>query len=154
MPSPKGAKAAASDSGDNIYAFTQTLNNRLFKSKTSEEQYDQTHLHLYEILVSLGCKNILLVAELTQSSDVHYHAQFTLPGRNLDKVRYIVNNRMRKCKFFGYRCIKLVTEEKIWLDYLLKDLKTTREMLSRQPIICDDCNLVGFNDFDLYGIKI
>lgn len=138
----------------NLYSITQTLNSRVMGKIDSPEQYDKTHEHLINILRSIGAKQISMVCELTRNADVHYHGMFTMPCASLDQVRYKVNNRIRKCKYFGFRQIDLVTDEPGWIDYIRKDLIHTHQLLARMPIVCDDLNAFGVGEQLEFMIKV
>jgi len=154
MQSTNATSVAASNMPTHVYSYTQTINSRYFGTKVSQSQYDITHEHLIDILRSVGVNKIAMVCELTRNSDVHYHGILEVPKQCLDRVRYIINNRIRKCKYFGFRQIDLVHDLPGWHTYIAKDLERTKRLLGRMPIICDDFNMFPEDFMFHYGIKI
>lgn len=133
--------------GNNRYAFTVTVK---LRNKTSSEQYDLTYLRVHEILWSCGIKHTI-IAEMTQNCDIHYHGVLEKPGYSLLEMNYIVKNRFRREKSFGFSCIKVIDDMDGWVDYLSKDLQFTYTMIDRRPIIVDAFDLFPRTIFDKWG---
>lgn len=146
------------------YTFTQTLNNRLVDRMTSEEQYDATYDVLVDFLRQVGCKNIVVVAELTQNMIVHYHGFFDLPGKNLIQTKYLLRNSKVKylkakgsrhpARFFGFVDIDVCSDFNGWVDYILGDIGPNSRLLNRRPIVIDDIGCVSDSLIFWYGIEI
>lgn len=133
------AGTAVMDLPPNRYAFTITLSG-LLRRKHSIEQYDVIAEHVHEILFRLAFKHTL-VAELTKNADIHFHGLLEAPGMCLTQVSYVMKNRLRRCKYIGFSCIKLCDDEDGWILYMRKSFDEFCKLVNRRPIIYDGMNL-------------
>lgn len=117
------------------YAFTLTLKPSMYKY-TSEEQYDRTYLLAYKHVKS-RCVYVTMIAEHTKAYNIHYHGIITfVMSKSCPKKKFV--DSFRNHPFIGFVNIKQMENDQGWLDYIKKDLKATREMINRPPIIADD----------------
>jgi len=133
------------------YAFTQTLNSKVFGRVLAPDQYDKTAYHLSQVYNSATGGACTVVCELTEAGDCHYHGFLTAPGLSLYKVQYRLSQRLKACKFFGFKKIKLVDDFPGWKEYIMKDVVKTAELLGRRPIVEDKLGLIPFDMFEAYG---
>jgi len=133
------------------YAFTLTLNPRLF-SKTPEEQFDATRSAIDSLTFS-GAR-VTAIFELTNSFNVHYHGLVDfeyVKDRNYIKL---LHDYFRKLPLLGsQRCIKVVDDYQGWVDYMFKELGRTSADTMRFPIVRDDLQAVPEGRWKLYGIE-
>lgn len=121
--------------GSYEYAFTVTLKPKLYDHDATE-QYDNTYHILFETLLRISFKNqFTLVAEQTKAYNIHYHGIIILPLK-VNCMKYF-HDSFRKSKIFGFVNIKQITEQQIWIDYISKSIKETRDCINRPPIIYD-----------------
>lgn len=125
------------------YAFTLTLNPRIYLD-IPESQFDQTYTHVYEKLKSIT-NNFTLVAELTKSDNIHYHGVIDLNQRRK------FNDKFRKDRYIGFKCIKPLGDATGWKNYITKDLKDTTSSINRRPIINDHYRWFSLEDKAKYG---
>lgn len=118
------------------YAFTLTLKPVMYKY-TSEEQYDKTYLLAFKHVRS-RCVDLTMVAEHTKAFNIHYHGMLKFPWQAGCDPRKKFVDSFRNHPFIGFVNIKQIEDEPGWIDYIKKDLKQTRDMLNRPPIIADD----------------
>lgn len=133
------------------FAFTQTINVKCLGRFTATQQYDKTATFLHDVLRLNKFIGLTIVCELTEAGNLHYHGFFRYPNQCLDRVNYIWKNVMKKHpKEFGFSKIKLVDDHKGWVQYLIKDLKKTMDLIGRFPIISDHDDLLGQDNL-VYG---
>ena len=127
------------------YSFTVTLKPNLFKD-SAEVQYDKTYLTLVKHLMSLS-KQFSVVAELTKNYNIHYHGiiRFVINHKNLMK-RFVDSFRHNTC--FGFVNIKQIVDEAGWVEYITKDIHSTRESISRPPVLMDYFNVLPVLELD------
>lgn len=127
------------------YALTVTLKPNLYRYK-AEQQYDTTYIKLIDKLNILSSSKKLVVAELTNSANIHYHCMLIFPlGIAKCYQKYIIDG-FRNMKEFGFVCVKQITDEQGWIEYLTKNLKETQMAIQRPPIIIDEENLLKYNN--------
>lgn len=121
------------------YAFTLTLKPTMYKY-TSEEQYDKTYLNAFKHVKSRAMQ-VTMVAEHTKAFNIHYHGIVTFPiraDRPTKNLRKVFVDSFRNHPFIGFVNIKEVTHEPEWVSYISKELKDTRAIIGRPPIIADE----------------
>lgn len=120
------------------FAITVTFS-RLLKKLSSQQQFDKTEdiTSFFRIFPKVTC-----IAELTKSSDIHYHA-ILQPSKpmSLDQMNYFINNRSKQYGY-GFCVTKLVDDYAGWTQYITKDISLTQSLLDRNPIKRDDYNLI------------
>lgn len=129
------------------YAFTLTINPKLFKS-TIIHQLNCTARSLQSLFHHA---KISTVIELTKNYNVHYHGiiQFhkaEMKDRTPEGYWY---NKLRNHPTLGYSVLKVMDQEEGWKEYILKDLPRTLLELEKSyynPIINDEHSLA-----DAYG---
>jgi len=156
MGAPKGSSELLSQQ----YAFTVTLNPRLY-NENSEIQYDNTSVRLLQKL-SLISNNVTLVAELTKSCNIHYHGiiDFKIYNKEASLMRKFYdhfrcrhkNKHVCDCDF-GFVHMKPIDNYPIWKDYITKSLTETRKAINRPPVLHDDFNMLPLGEFELYGFN-
>lgn len=134
------------------YAFTVTLLPKIY-THPAEKQYDLTYIEIMRILEGQS-QAYTLIAELTKGANIHYHGIIKYldfkAKTNLTK-QFI--DAFRNSKLFGHINIKQVTDLKGWVDYLQKDIDSTRESINRPPILNDYFNEITskYADFILHS---
>lgn len=82
------------------------------------------------------------VAELNGNNDVHIHAIVELNDL-VARNRLLNRFRSKDYKFiFGRKTCTQLINEPVWIDYMRKDLKKTREIIGISPIIKDELSLL------------
>lgn len=119
-----------------LYSVTVTLKKEMYRL-TPEEQYDQTATELLRIIKGVGC-TVTMVAELTSNFNLHYHLGLIFLDHKDCLKKW--HNLFRRSKVFGYTCVKQVTHDAGWIEYISKDLTETRKSLGRPSIISDEFN--------------
>jgi len=132
------------------YAFTVTLLPKIYRYP-AEKQYDLTYLHIMRILDGLS-HAYTLIGELTRQSNLHYHGviqYYNIKAR--DNLIKKWNDAFRGSQYVGHTMIKQMDNEKGWVDYIAKELPTTKEALNRPPILNDHFNYIisSMDDFVL-----
>lgn len=128
------------------YAFTVTLKPRLFNFK-AEEQYDRTQESLSLMLTRLGYE-VSMCAELTKGMNIHYHGTINFKCEPSVLPDKLFVDAFRKSNVFGFVCIKQITDEQKWMEYISKDLDKTRSYIHRDPRILNGFKYWQF--FDTY----
>lgn len=121
------------------YSFTVTLQNKMYVYKP-EEQYDFTYLELIKRLKALGA-TFTIIAELTLNGNLHYHGIITFHQRSKSHSLDF-KNVFRTSKIFGYSNIKQIEDYEGWVEYIIKELHNTKDILCRPPIVYDDNKIV------------
>lgn len=119
------------------FAVTLTFRPPVFRYK-AEDQHDRHHVDVCDVLRGLG--RFSLVAELTKSSNVHFHALLECDGSEV-AVRKRVNDAVRRHPVIGFCCTKLCTDEPGWADYMSKEVSDYHEVMKRHPIIADGLDI-------------
>lgn len=133
------------------YAVTFTLHPKVrrFSAEEQYEKYAHQVVSQYVSTVFPGCK-MSLVAELTKSYDLHFHGiiQFNMSQlrANCNVPRWF-REKFRNHPVIGFVCLKAMTEDSIWIEYISKALKEFKDDLNLNPVITDDYNL-----FDKYKL--
>jgi len=119
------------------YAVTFTLKPNQYKN-TYEKQLHDTAGGLCKIYHD--CK-FTLVAELTQTYNIHYHGIISIPlSHGRDPIKYFFD-RLRPFSKIGKCECKQLMNYQLWVDYLNKDIIKHIE-LGLDPIIRDDYNVL------------
>lgn len=118
------------------FAITVTLHKKCF-DMPAEWQFDH-YTDAVKDMFSVFKFKYTMVTELTQASNIHYHALVEAPNYCEDVLRKKLNDYTRKNKTIGFICVKQVTDEPGWVDYIVKDLSKTYRLISRDPLIRDD----------------
>lgn len=130
------------------YAYTITLRSQLYKLNP-EDQYDKTYLHIASLLKGLIC-TVDLVAELTRSCNIHYHGIIQFNNINSKQnLQLMFRNIFRSDKYVGFVDIKQITDEEGWLNYIIKDIPSTRNSINRPPLILNEFNDIPYDEFEL-----
>lgn len=128
-----------------LYAFTITLQPKLYKLKP-EEQYDKTYMHVAKLLKSMNT-DVDLIAELTRSANLHMHGIIRFKNfKPKTNLMVMFHNSFRNDSFVGFVNIKQITDEKKWLDYIMKDVNTTLESIHRPPIILNEIHIKKYEN--------
>jgi len=131
------AKKAPENEYCQDYALTVTVS-AFVKQQKAELQLSATAMLLVQLLQP---SKMTIVAELTKNFDVHYHCTVAPRRASVVKVKnmckYFVD-KFRGIKHFGFICVKPVQDYKGWMDYMKKDLVTTRDLIKMNPVIKDD----------------
>jgi hypothetical protein len=125
------------------YSFTVTLLPHMYKLNP-EIQYDQTYLEVIKLLKGLN-STCSIIAELNKNYCIHYHGVITFHKKALNHM-YDFKNAFRGEKNFGYVDIRQITDFPGWVEYLHKDVITTRKLICRPSIILDEKDLFEFAD--------
>lgn len=121
-----------------LYAVTLTLHPSFRLRKTSQEQYDKVK----DVVKSFFSPyKASIIMELTKNADVHVHAMIE-SKQCLAKLNYTLKNRTRHFKELGFSMVKLVDDYYGWIDYMVKDLAETSELLRKEPIIRDSLDIL------------
>lgn len=120
------------------YAITVTLRPQQY-SNPAEEQYDMTYHVLPPFLSQFGIQSTI-VAELTKQFNIHYHGIVTCQVQpSIPSLEKWITDKFRKHKIFGYVYVKVIDNEPVWEDYIIKDYESTKKLLyGRSPVIVDD----------------
>lgn len=134
------------------YAFTITL--KPFMRKFSNCKQHQITAHWIKCVLKADPEvvDVTMVAELTQSCDVHYHGIINFkegtgyPVNHWYHIWRTVNEpALDKRKLMeptkhhiGYTNIKPVDDFEGWAEYLVKDMNNYEEIVKCYPIISDD----------------
>lgn len=121
------------------YAFTITLQPKLYKYKP-DEQYDKSYMHIAKQLKALNTR-VDLVAECTKSYNLHMHGilQF-INYKPKSNLMLMFHNLFRNDPIVGFVNIRQIDDEIKWLDYIMKDVNVTVELISRPPMILNEIN--------------
>jgi hypothetical protein len=114
------------------FALTITLKPQIYR-ETAEEQYRQTAYNVAKLFSK--CK-LTLIAELTQSCNIHYHGIIAVPITISSQPRKYIFDQIRKYSKLGKTTVVQMTNYEGWSDYLSKDLQETSKTV--YPIIKDD----------------
>lgn len=106
------------------YAYTMTLNPRLFKLKANEQLEKIRHL-LYDVLSPF---KYTLIAEYTMNYNIHFHGILQIADINKHGYLEFKNNPLkflydyfRNIPNIGFVHIKAIDDEPGWIEYILKD---------------------------------
>lgn len=123
------------------FFITVTLTPSLYRFVASD-QYDKTSEPVLAWLAThVSVK--LMVAEVTKSSNVHYHIICDAKTSE-SELRYKLNNAKRCHKIIGFIKVEQVLNEQSCIDYCLKDTSLTSYLLVRPAII------EKVNDFEIH----
>lgn len=114
------------------YFVTITLKPYMY-SKTAGEQYDQTEGDLRKLCEYYDCGG-KVVAELTKGFNIHYHGLIDF-NTHLKYPQMAFIDNLRRLKWVGRSQIEPALHENDVSKYLSKDLKKTKDMILRDPII-------------------
>lgn len=124
------------------YSFTLTLRPKLYDS-TLDVQYDVTSTELVNRLKCLPSR-VTVIAEITKyNCNIHYHGMIQFLIRSKDHI-VDFHNLFRKSKIFGFKNIKQVDDERGWLEYISKELKRTKDIVGRPPILIDEFHTYSY----------
>jgi len=160
------------------YAITITLDPRI-RSKGTAEQHIYMRSSLEAILKdritstvahAKGLKaqevprpRLTLVAELTQSCDIHYHGIISFPMtyglrcpyifmRNIFRDKYLGNpKKMEQKDYIGYMVLRPIDNWDTWSEYISKTIDDFKTRVKLGPIICDDYEIYEAEDFLQYS---
>jgi len=122
------------------YAVTLTLKTKMRDLET-ERQYNASS---QEVIQLFTCNNIkaTIIYELTKNDDIHYHGICKMPLQKHIRDNVIwLRNRFRRNKIIGFVCIKPVDDYHKWVEYISKDIATTKQRLGNIPILMDDYDI-------------
>lgn len=129
------------------YAVTITMHPKVRKY-TAEEQYERfAHTVVIESLQKLfPSSKITLVCELTKSHDLHFHGiisfNLALLRANQNVPRWF-RDKFRNHATVGFVLLKVIDNQEIWLDYILKTVTAFKEDLKLNPILIDEHGLAS-----------
>lgn len=115
------------------YALTITLHPRLYKM-LPDEQLAQS---IPEIKKLLSNYRYSLVYEFTKSFNIHFHA-IVSTCRTYSSVSLHLHNQFRRSKYCGNIYVRQIEDWDKWVNYLKKDLSSTRKLNNLYPVIQDD----------------
>lgn len=135
------------------YSFTVTLKPIMYK-KVATDQYDATSQEVLTKLLGLsymspdGKFDLTLVSELTKNYNIHYHGIIKMPLRN-SKIHCMkrFTDEFRNSKQLGFVNIKQIDDEPGWIDYISKDLHSTKIHVGRPPVIFDGLESIKDEEF-------
>lgn len=130
------------------YHVTITLKPSLYQYQPSV-QMDKTKELILDIFKKLSFVNLIIVAELTKSFNIHYHCMASFsPERYKDKViPYYVANAFRKQKNIGFIKCDVIVNENNYKQYMLKDITKFLYITGIHPRIVDTYQIFP-NDYD------
>lgn len=117
-----------------LLALTVTLKPQMYEL-TPQRQHKQALPELLTLLNDHSVKVHMLVAELTSSYNVHYHATVQVFQTRRRRGKEILYNIFRRRTTFGYICVKDIEDEPGWITYMQKDLEKTNEVLRNTEIV-------------------
>lgn len=131
------------------YTLTITLRPKCYIHEP-ERQYDDTYEYLKKKLTGLT-QAFTLIAELTKSYNIHYHAviKFPITSKNVLKNFY---KQFRNDPLIGFIKIEQMINEHKWREYISKDLSHTLDAINRRSIIYDYYDWFDEEQRALYGI--
>lgn len=135
------------------YSLTITLRPKCY-TKEPEQQFDDTYEHVRRKLYSLT-EHFTLVAEVTKSFNVHYHAILKFEIDNSKpSVTYLkeIYKCFRNDDLVGFIKCEQTLGRVSWISYLKKDLFHTYNSINRRPIIYDDYDIFTETDRANYGV--
>jgi len=134
------------------YSFTITLKPHLYKF-TNTEQFDLTSDLLVKDLSNMGITKVTMIAENTQSFNIHYHGVITwfLTCGTMKDIRNRFIDSFRRHKNIGFVNIKQIDDEVGWKNYISKELEETYINTDRRPILKDDFDYFTPEDYARYG---
>jgi len=116
------------------YALTLTLSQKYY-----ELEPEQQLIKMSQIIDEFRDYQKSIVVELTKQQNVHSHGTIEIEGPKDLKQFW---NIIRKCKLLpkgSYAvCLKTIENETGWIEYLKKDLETTKQILNASPWLTDD----------------
>lgn len=117
------------------YALTMTLKPSLFKLPL-QEQIERSMVDIYKFMEYLTAEG-LLIAEITKNANIHYHGilTFNVRSKYSTYIEYHIKDLLRTSTKVGFICIKPVTEETKWKQYILKDISATSALINMNPIV-------------------
>lgn len=126
------------------FHLTVTLHPSMYRYKPIV-QYTQTMTKLHQLFPRNDWQ-VSMVPELTQNYNIHWHCMISKKYRpNMKPVPYYVANKLRTQKtMFGYFKCDVIEDESKYIDYMLKDIRSTCEILKLNGVVLerDDFELV------------
>lgn len=120
------------------YAITITLRPKIY-SKPYEDQFTETATNINRLFPS--CR-LTLIAELTQTENIHYHGVISIPlSVGPSPTKYFFD-QLRKLSAIGKSECKQLMHWDTWKEYLNKDIKKNIDLNYFYPIVRDDYDLV------------
>lgn len=120
------------------FELTVTLRPNLYRL-TATEQYDRTYQHIRDVVRPYAST---IVAELTSEHNIHYHCIIDMPDDPLFERQKVVLDKFRKLTpIFGKKSFRPVQYEESYEMYIMKDLKKTLCVTSRDPVILDELKI-------------
>lgn len=159
------------------YAITITLDPRIRKFSTNEQHNLMTPY--VERILKNTCVNAIadhkgkkpeeipkpiltLVAEMTQSCDIHYHGVISFPMeynlrcpimfvRNQFRKRYTGHpSKMEPKDYIGFILLKPIDDFDKWTEYFSKSIDDFKNRTKLGSIVCDDYELYDAEDILTY----
>lgn len=117
------------------YELTLTLKPTMYSYKP-QDQFNLTRDILFGIFYPNNIEHygVTCIAELTSEHNVHYHCLLEL--KSLKQKDKLLNAFRKHNKIFGRKTCEQVKYEESYKEYIIKDLKKTREIIT-DPIVCD-----------------
>lgn len=117
--------------------ITQTLNPKFCSDRLSKQQFENTKFEIMSIL-DYVCNDYCMVTEITEASNVHYHAWVIFKDSTHKKMYHEIVKANRKfgfCKISKKNNNKSTSDQqKDAYNYLLKDIEETYKFV-RSTII-------------------
>jgi len=79
------------------------------------------------------------VLEFTKHFAPHFHCVVELETL---KDKKNISDSIRLCSMFGRFQLEQIHNDKLYYDYIQKDLKTTMEIVDINPVVYDDYNII------------
>lgn len=133
-----------------LYSGTLTLRPKLYVHEP-HKQYDLVTDHITKILNTL-CFDYSLVSELTKTYNIHFHILSTFDLKSHKYPLRDWHNAFRNDPYVGFTKIEQTLNDKVWIDYMKKDLIHSYNCSGRRPILKDDLNIFTTDDYADFGI--
>lgn len=116
------------------FAITLTIRPKYFPLSL-ERQLDISEADILTFLSDMDSRGFI-IAEITKNANIHYHGiiDMNLQNRYHQKIDLYIKDYFRYSNKIGFVCVKPITDEVRWSQYIMKDLNSTNAFLERNPI--------------------
>ncbi len=137
----RGEKERVKTTFTQEYACTVTLQPKCRCLNANAQYKAYTPMLEQQLRAKFPNCRLSMVAELTKTFDIHYHGIISFDQIHLGRIKNIpryFRDMFRTHSTIGFVLLKVITEDNIWLDYLLKRKQEFYDDLEESSLICDD----------------
>lgn len=116
------------------FAITITIRPKYF-NLSIEDQLNKAEPDILTFLSDMNAHGII-TTEITKNGNLHFHGtiDINLMNKYHKNIDFFCKDYFRFSKNIGFICVKPITDEVQWLQYILKDYDVTKDLLDRNPI--------------------